>query len=245
MTRRRGGRRGGARLFAEMDELTGRQAVMSQAAPQPPGQASAAGHRAGSESPLAVDRFLPRYDLAVVHSDVFRAPPEVTYQAVTSLDIFGSPLIRALIEARALPQRLRHLAPHRGTAERATPRPTFRLRDMTAIGWLLLDETAGAEIVLGQVSRPWKPTAIEDDMPSTTEQFAEFDRPGYAKIATSVRVDPYGSLSSIVTMETRVALTDDLSRRKFRRYWVFIGPFSAMTRRMAMRLLARELNGRD
>lgn len=217
---------------------------MPHAAPQPPGQASAAGHRAGSEPPLAVDRFLPRYDLAVVHSDVFRAPPEVTYQAVISLDIFGAPLIRALIEARALPQRLRHLASHRGTAERAMPRPTFRLRDMTAIGWLLLDETAGVEIVLGQVSRPWKPVATEEDMPGTTEQFAAFDRPGYAKIATSVRVDPYGSLSSIVTMETRVALTDDSSRRKFRRYWVFIGPFSALTRRVAMRLLARELNGR-
>ena len=73
------------------------------------------------------------------------------------------------------------------------------------------------------------------------EQFLRFDRPGFAKIATSLRVDPYGSGSSILTMETRVAITDDESRRRFRRYWLLVGPFSAVIRRMAMRLLAAEL----
>ena len=68
-----------------------------------------------------------------------------------------------------------------------------------------------------------------------------FDEPGFAKIATSLRVDPYGNDSSILTMETRVAITDDASRRRFRRYWLVIGPFSSLIRRMALRLLATEL----
>jgi hypothetical protein len=38
-----------------------------------------------------------------------------------------------------------------------------------------------------------------------------------------------------------VALTDDQSRRRFRRYWLLIGPFSALIRRTALRLFAAEL----
>ena len=67
------------------------------------------------------------------------------------------------------------------------------------------------------------------------------DRPGFAKIAASLRVDPYGSGSSILTMETRVAIIDDESRRRFRRYWLLVAPFSELIRRMAMRLLAADL----
>jgi hypothetical protein len=70
-----------------------------------------------------------------------------------------------------------------------------------------------------------------------------FDQPGFAKIATSVAVRPNGSSSAILTIESRVALTDDESRRRFRRYWLLIGPFSALTRRMTLRMVAAGLHG--
>lgn len=54
-------------------------------------------------------------------------------------------------------------------------------------------------------------------------------------------MDPYGNDSSILTVETRVAATDAMSRRRFRRYWLLIGPASSLIRRMALRLLATEL----
>ena len=63
-------------------------------------------------------------------------------------------------------------------------------------------------------------------------------KPGALVIAI---MDPYGQDASILTVETRVALTDDESRRRFRRYWLVIGPFSSLIRRMALRLLASEL----
>jgi hypothetical protein len=50
----------------------------------------------------------------------------------------------------------------------------------------------------------------------TADRFMNFDQPGFAKIATSLRVDPYGNRSSILTMETRVSATDDASRPRFR-----------------------------
>jgi hypothetical protein len=54
--------------------------------------------------------------------------------------------------------------------------------------------------------------------PVTAERFAEFNEPGFAKIAESTRVDPYGERFSIVTVESRVCLTDVNRRRRQYRY---------------------------
>ena len=67
--------------------------------------------------------------------------------------------------------------------------------------------------------------------------------PDFAKIALSLRVGPYGTRSAILTLETRVALTDSDSRRRFRRYWFFVRPISGLIRRIAFRQLAAELVG--
>ncbi len=216
---------------------------MSTRSPEP---SSEAAHHEPSRSQLLIDEFLPRYDLAVVHARVFRAPPDVCFQAARGLDLFEVPLIRALLDLRGLPQRLvRALPRHRKATGPEAPRRTFRLDDMAGHSWILLGETPSTEMVLGQVSRPWKLMATSTDAPVTPDQFASFDQPGSAKIATSLRVDPYGNGSSILTMETRVALTDNESRRRFRRYWLLINPFSSLIRRMALRLLAQKLSGPD
>ncbi|HET7519562.1 MAG TPA: hypothetical protein VFN05_18100, partial [Actinomycetes bacterium] len=79
--------------------------------------------------------------------------------------------------------------------------------------------------------------------PVTTAEFAAFDQPGFAKLVESTRVDPYGERASIVTMETRVICTDQASRRRFRRYWLVVGPCSHLLRRTALRVWARSLEG--
>ncbi len=210
------------------------------ARPPVPSLAGAAGQAA--DSPLLMDRFLPRYHLAVVRANVFRAPPAECYAAARDVDLFQDPLVRALLGLRGLPLRVVDTLSRHGRGDTLEEsRPTFRLKDMVALGWILLGETPNAEMVLGQVSRPWKAVADSTEAPTTAEQFTSFGESGFAKIATSLRVDPYGNDSSILTMETRVALTDEESCRRFRRYWLLIGPFSSLIRRMAMRLIATEL----
>ncbi len=66
-------------------------------------------------------------------------------------------------------------------------------------------------------------------------------RARFAKIAESTRVDPYGDRFSIVTVESRVALTDEDSRRRFRRYWLTMGPFMKLMRPTIMHALERQL----
>ena len=191
---------------------------------------------------LLIDQFLPSFDVGVVHVDVFPAAPAQCFVAATGLDLFRTPLVQALISIRGWPQRVATTLGRKGAKAAAqAPRPTFRFRDMVDVGWILLGEAPGSQLVLGQVGRPWKGAAVSKQVPTTPEQFTPFDEPGFAKIATSLRVDPYGPRSSILTMETRVALTDETSRRRFRRYWLVIGPFSTLIRRMALRQLAKEL----
>jgi hypothetical protein len=215
---------------------------MSAPSPQPREQSHTGASGKAADSPLLIDRFLPTYDVAVVHADVFRASPAQSYLAVSELDLFQAPVIRTLIGIRGLPQRVvGAVTGRRTTTTVEESRRTFRLKDMVALGWISLGETPGVEMVLGQVNRPWKAVAAPMHAPTTPEQFTSFDEPGFAKIATNLRIDPYGNGSSILTMETRVAITDDESRRRFRRYWLLIGPFSSLIRRIALRLLATEL----
>jgi hypothetical protein len=215
---------------------------MSTPPARPPEQKSAGAAGKAADSRLLIDQVLPTYDVGVVHADVFRTTPARCYLVASELDLFQTPVIRALIGIRRLPQRVAStLRGRRATTTLEVSRRTFRFRDMVDLGWISLGETPSVEIVLGQVGRPWKGVAVSTQVPTTPEQFTNFNDPGFAKIATSLRVDPYGNDSSILTMDTRVVLTDETSRRRFKRYWLVIGPFSSLIRRMALRLLATEL----
>jgi hypothetical protein len=214
---------------------------LMNASPGQPPEHGAAAADGTARPPLLLDQFLPRYDFAVAHAQVFRVPPAECLQAAGEVDLFRAPLVRALLDLRGLPQRLSDTLGRRRGSTAPASRSTFRLKDMVALGWTLLGETPGSEMVLGQVSRPWKATATSSDAPITPERFADFDSPGFARIATSLRVDPYGSRSCILTMETRVALTDEASRLRFRRYWLLVGPFSDLIRRTTIRRLAHDL----
>jgi hypothetical protein len=202
----------------------------------------AAGEAPGS--PLLIDQFLPRYEFAVVHAQVFRVPPEVCLRAARNVDLFRHPLIRVLLQLRALPQRAACRLTGRRDGGHHESAATFRIEEMTRYGWDLLGENP-SEVVLGQIGHPWKAAGAAVGPVVAPTAWAAYDEPGYAKIALSLRVDPRGTTSSILTMETRVALTDAGSLRRFRRYWMVISPFSGLIRRMALRLLDTNLRQPD
>ncbi|HSO93386.1 MAG TPA: hypothetical protein VLS53_02815 [Candidatus Dormibacteraeota bacterium] len=208
-------------------------------AQQPEAHAFPASGEAQS-SPLLIDQFLPRYDFAVVHAQVFRVPPEVCLRAARNLDLLRHPLIRVLLQLRALPQRAASRLTGRRDDGHQEAAASFRREDMTSYGWDLLGENP-SEVVLGQIGHPWKAAGAAVGPVLAPTAWATYDEPGYAKIALSLRVDPRGATASILTMETRVALTDAGSLRRFRRYWMVIGPFSDLIRRTALRLLDADL----
>lgn len=189
---------------------------------------------------LLLDQYLPTYDHVIHVSQVFRAPPTRVFEAVTNLDLFRLPLTRILLEARGLPGRLADArARRRGHPTTAEP-PTFRIRDLPERGWILLGERPGMELVYGQVGKVWKGVGGAPDHPVTADTFAEFAEPGFAKMAESTLVTYYGAAACVLTVESRVTLTDPDSRRRFRRYWLAAGPFIRLMRPAVMRAVARQ-----
>jgi hypothetical protein len=184
---------------------------------------------------MLLDRYLPHYDVTETHAVVVDADTDLTWQAVRRSDLSRSAVIRVLLELRSLPNRLQRVLKKRPSAP---ARPPLTLDDMERAGFVLLGERPGHEIVFGAVVQPWKAVTDDKSPPQVeADQFAAFDTPGYVKVAFNIRVQSYGSGRALITTETRTAATDPTSLRRFARYWLLVGPFSALIRRLTLRIV--------
>ncbi len=183
---------------------------------------------------MFLDRYLPQYDVTETHAVVVDADTDLTWQAVRRSDLSRSAVIRVLLELRSLPNRLQAFLKGRPPEP---SRPPLTLDDMERAGFLLLGESPGHEIVFGSVVQPWKAVTDEPAPQVEPDRFAAFDTPGYVKVAFNIRVEPYGSGRALITTETRTAATDPTSLRRFARYWLLVGPFSALIRRLTLRIV--------
>ncbi|HEX6105945.1 MAG TPA: hypothetical protein VFZ26_10190 [Gemmatimonadales bacterium] len=179
-----------------------------------------------------LDRFMPDYEVREQHQTVVAAPAETTWAAARGLDLLGSPLVRAIFRGRELLM---------GSRPAAGPDRSF-LDEVQALGWRVLAEEPGRELVMGAVTQPWKADVEFRGLPP--EEFAGFTEPGYARIAWTLAVEPIGAGRSIFRTETRVATTDPDSRRRFRRYWTLMSPGILLIRRESLRLVRREAERR-
>ena len=102
------------------------------------------------------------------------------------------------------------------------PESTSFIDQMRSIGWGVLAEEPGREIVLGAVTQPWLADVVFRALPP--EEFAAFHDPNYAKIVWTLRADSVGPAESVFRTETRAVATDLVARAKFRRYWSFLSP---------------------
>jgi hypothetical protein len=191
---------------------------------------------------MLLDRYLPQYDVTEAHAVVVAADTDLTWQAVRRSDLSRSAVIRVLLEMRSLPNRLQRVLKRRPPGP---ARPPLTLDDMERAGFLLLGESPGHEIVFGTVVQPWKAVTDEEPAPQVEPgRFAAFDAPGYVKVAFNIRVEPYGSGRALITTETRTAATDPASLRRFARYWLLAGPFSALIRRLTLRIVKSDAERR-
>jgi hypothetical protein len=168
---------------------------------------------AGDEADALLDRFLPIYDVVERHMVRVSAPAAVTLEAACRADLFDAPLVRAIFKGR-------ELLLGAAAAERSEPRGL--LAEVQSLGWQVLAESPGREIVVGAVTRPWEADVTFRAVPP--DLFASFSEPGFVKIAWTLRADPGPSGGSIFRTETRAVATDAFARAKFRRYWAFLSP---------------------
>ena len=191
------------------------------------------GHPAHAEEQDALlDRFMPAYEVAERHHVRIAAPAAVTLAAARDMNLLQSPISRAIFKAREL-------------ILRATPdewRPNGLLAEVQSLGWGVLAEVPGREIVVGAVTKPWEANVAFRALPPT--EFAAFHEPDYVKIVWTLRADPIGPADSVFRTETRVTSTDTRARAKFRRYWSFLSPGIIVIRWMSLGPLKRDAERR-
>ena len=161
-----------------------------------------------------------------LHRATIHAPAERVWDAAMELDLMRSPISRILFEARA-----RLMGASSGVEP---PRVPFREQALK-IGWGVLREVPGQEIVFGSVCRPWDADVVFRAIPA--EEFQAFDDAGFAKIVWNIRVEPNGNDAATLTTETLAAATDPKSKRRFRRYWALASPGIRLIRREMLRLV--------
>jgi hypothetical protein len=176
---------------------------------------------------------MPEYDVAERHFSYIAAPPSVALLAAEETDLDESPLIRTIIRARAA-----LLGAHPDN----TPRPRGLLAFTQSIGWGVLAELPGREIVMGAVTQPWRANVVFRALPP--EAFRAFRDPGYVKIVWTLRADPADAGHAVFRTETRAVATDPAARARFRWYWARFSPGIILIRRLMLIQLRKEAERR-
>ncbi len=181
-----------------------------------------------------LDRLIPQPALTEIDHTELAVDAAKAWNAIRAIDLAQSPLVRTLFGIRTLPDRL---------AGDATPLH-LRLDDLISTpetpGFQVLAEDATHEIAAGAIGKVWRPVIPFVHVPDA-DAFSAFSETGYIKVAWALRVVPENERASRVEFEVRVAATDDESWRKFRRYFMLIGPGSHVIRRVLLAQLERDL----
>jgi hypothetical protein len=180
-----------------------------------------------------LDRFIPRYDVVERHHVVVAAPCAIALEAAKEQDLHQSGLVRAIFKARETVL---------GAASRDRKQPRGLLAAVQSLGWGVLADVPGREIVMGAVTKPWEANVTFRALPP--HEFASFTDPGFVKIAWTLRADPLDEERSVFRTETRAVATDAAARLRFRRYWAFASPGITLIRRLLLGPLKRDAESR-
>jgi hypothetical protein len=187
----------------------------------------------GDECDDPLNRFMPAYDVVERHHIRIDAPAAVVLKAASEQDLQQSVITRAIFKTRELVL---------GATADETVRPRGLVAMCRSLGWGVLTEVPGREIVMGAVTQPWMADVVFRQI--APDRFASFDEPGYVKIVWTLRADPVSDHESIFRTETWVATTDAAARTKFRRYWALASPGISVIRWLSLDPLRREAERR-
>jgi hypothetical protein len=181
----------------------------------------------------ALDELLPAPHLVELHQATIAAPADLVWRAVRHRALAQSWPIRLLFGVRNLLVRDGDVAS-----------PFIRIDDLTSTpqrpGFQMLVDRPPHEFVVGAIGKVWK-LRIPFVYVASASEYAAFSNEGFIKVAWGLRIRSLAEPDRCrATVEVRVVATDHSSWRKFRLYFLLIGPFSRYIRRSLLRTVARD-----
>jgi hypothetical protein len=163
------------------------------------------------------------------------APPGVVWQVMEELRFEDLRATRLLMGVRSLPARLLSRGALR--TGRLDAAPTV-FDAMAASRFVVLCRETEAILTLGIIGQFWKLTGGDDADVSSAAAFVTFDQPGFVKSAIDFELESHEPGTRLTT-RTRNRATDEATARRFRRYWLLIGPGSKAIRLDILRAVRR------
>jgi hypothetical protein len=191
------------------------------------------GHRRLDRHPPdeLLNQFLPNPEVDEYHQLEVDAPAPITFAVAKGMDLQASPVVKGIFWLRAVPAMLRG-KPFRRQG------PQGLLEETLALGFGVLAEVPDRELVVGTYTQPWHQQVTFHPLPP--QEFAAFAEPGYVKIAWTLAAEPLGPTRSRFVTRTRVATTDPVARRRFRRYWAPMSAGIILIRYVSLPMVKRE-----
>ena len=185
------------------------------------------------EADPLLDQFMPVYEIAERHHIRVAAPAAVTLASACEQDLMALTAVRAIFKTREIVL---------GGEPDTVTRPRGLVAWANSMGWGVLAEVPGREVIMGAVTQPWYPNVVF--RPRPPGEFAGFHEADYVKIVWTLRADPTGPRDSIFRTETRVVTTDAVARSKFRWYWARFSPGITLIRWLLLRPLRHDAEHR-
>lgn len=165
-----------------------------------------------------LDEIMPAYQFSERHSARIHAPLEQVMQAVRESTFGDMKSLTTLLKIRGAVLRIHDVGDS--------------LQDKRVVdafsgsGYVLGGSEREIVMCGGGNAREGRPLGIR-----TLQEFADYHEQGAVKMAFDFYVEDAGGGWSTLSTETRVAATDDLTRRGMARYWRLIVPGSGLLRR--------------
>lgn len=168
---------------------------------------------------MLLDEVVPRPDHVTRQARRIAASPDAVWDALHAVRLSGLPVTLALSAARFLPVVL-------------TGRGLGQLHDrpfLDALPVPLLASERPSAVVFGGLLQPWHLSGGEPGPVLDAAGLRGWTAPGWVKAAVDFRLEP-GADGTELSSETRVAATDEASRKAFARYWRVVRPGSSALR---------------
>ncbi|HWY22399.1 MAG TPA: hypothetical protein VNX26_14325 [Candidatus Acidoferrum sp.] len=173
---------------------------------------------------MAIDEWLPRYQVSASYSLLVHASEEKTYAALKRANFSDLAIVRGLTRLR-------------GYRIGGGKIPSSNVRHDGRDPFLELAAIPPRELVLGITGRFWRPDGgIVRGL--TPEEFADFHREGYAKAVWNFSL-AHSDGGTRLSTETRVHTFGRFATLIFRAYWTLVSPFSGLIRKAMLREVKR------
>ncbi|HLH08348.1 MAG TPA: hypothetical protein VKW78_14005 [Terriglobales bacterium] len=170
-----------------------------------------------AQSGNRLDEIMPEYQFFEKHSARIHARPAQVLQAVRESKFGDLKSLSALMRVRAAAFRI----PDEGGSFLDKP----ILDSFAASGYATGANEHEILVAGGANVRAGRPMEVR-----TLQEFVDYRQPGAVKIAFNFTTEDAGDGWSLVSTETRVLATDNLTRRGMGRYWRLIVPGSGLLR---------------